>query len=102
MLNPSLLQAFCEGFYGYGAADARHWFISMEEGGGTSEQEIQAYVGSGLGIKQGIGNHGVRSCNQTNPQLYSPMARPLRIEFPGGLYHVTSREAWGQVSIPLA
>jgi hypothetical protein len=41
MLNPTLLQAFCEGFYGYGSADASHWFISMEEGGGASENEIQ-------------------------------------------------------------
>ena len=28
---------------------------------------------------------GVRSCNHTNPQLNSSMARPLRIEFPSGL-----------------
>ena len=35
-------------------------------------------LGSGLEIKQIAGQH---------PAL----ARPLRIEFPGGLYHVTSR-----------
>jgi hypothetical protein len=46
MLNPTLLQAFCTGFYGYGAADANHWFVSMEEGGGNTEQEIQARLGA--------------------------------------------------------
>jgi hypothetical protein len=44
MLNPTLLQAFCDRFYGYGTADAPHWFISMEEGGGTTEAEIGARV----------------------------------------------------------
>ena len=35
---------------------------------------------------------GVRSCNPTTDPLdSSPMARPLRIEYPGAVYHVTSR-----------
>lgn len=42
MLNQSLLEGFCESFFGYGAASASYWFISMEEGGGTTEQEVQA------------------------------------------------------------
>ena len=42
MLNQTLLEAFCTGFYGYGPAHANHWFVSMEEGGGKTEEEIQA------------------------------------------------------------
>jgi hypothetical protein len=44
MLNPTLLRDFCSSFYGYGALDAAHWFISMEEGGGGSEQEIETRI----------------------------------------------------------
>lgn len=40
MLDPALLQEFCNRFYGYGVADAPYWFISMEEGGGKTEDEI--------------------------------------------------------------
>jgi hypothetical protein len=42
MLNATLLQSFCTGFFGYGTNGADHWFISMEEGGGGSESEIEA------------------------------------------------------------
>ncbi len=41
MLKPDDLRSFCQNFYGYGEQSAPHWFISMEEGGGTSEPEIQ-------------------------------------------------------------
>ncbi len=41
-------------------------------------ENMQKSLGSGLAIKQ-------------FPIQHPPMARPLRIEFPGGLYHVTSR-----------
>jgi putative transposase len=34
---------------------------------------------------------GVRSCNHTFIMIACSMARPLRIEYPGALYHVTSR-----------
>ncbi len=34
------------GFFGYGVADAGHWFISMEEGGGTTEEEIGLRLGA--------------------------------------------------------
>lgn len=44
MLDTELLKAFCSGFYGYGAKDAPHWFLSMEEGGGTTEAEIAARI----------------------------------------------------------
>ena len=40
MLDLTLLRHFCDRFYGYGVADAPHWFISMEEGGGKTEAEI--------------------------------------------------------------
>ena len=44
MLDLKTLRSFCEGFYGYGELDAPHWFISMEEGGGTSEEEIATRI----------------------------------------------------------
>jgi len=38
------------------------------------------------------GPSGVRSCNTTCSSVDCPaMARPLRIEFPHAIYHVTSR-----------
>lgn len=40
MLDATLLQQFCDRFYGYGVVDAPYWFISMEEGGGKTEIEI--------------------------------------------------------------
>ena len=46
MLDQDTLQSFCESFYGYGEADAPHWFVSMEEGGGTSEEEIATRIGT--------------------------------------------------------
>lgn len=39
--DEQLLQAFMNGFYGYGNYAAPHWFIGMEEGGGDSFEEIQ-------------------------------------------------------------
>lgn len=44
MLNPTLLRDFCTSFFGYGEEQARHWFISMEEGGGNTEQEIELRI----------------------------------------------------------
>lgn len=41
MLDPNVLKAFCSGFYGYGAPDVPYWFITMEEGGGKTEVEVQ-------------------------------------------------------------
>ena len=38
-----------------------------------------------------MGKNRVRSCITTSGAIVSSMARPLRIEFPGALYHVTSR-----------
>ena len=38
-----------------------------------------------------ISRNRVRSCLLPPALLHSPMARPLRIEFPGAIYHVTSR-----------
>lgn len=40
MLNDQLLEAFINGFYGYGNYQAPYWFIGMEEAGGATEQEI--------------------------------------------------------------
>lgn len=44
MLDRVALKAYCESFYGYGDASAPHWFISMEEGGGSSEEEIATRI----------------------------------------------------------
>jgi hypothetical protein len=41
VLEPELLQDFICGFYGYGNLGAKYWFIGLEEGGGTSIDEIQ-------------------------------------------------------------
>lgn len=41
MLEPELLKDFIRGFYGYGNLGAKYWFIGLEEGGGTSIDEIQ-------------------------------------------------------------
>ena len=46
MLQHSELKDFCESFYGYGDASASKWFVSMEEGGGNTEDEIQTRVSS--------------------------------------------------------
>jgi hypothetical protein len=45
MLDQHALNEFCENFYGYGEAHAPHWFISMEEGGGNSPEEVAARIG---------------------------------------------------------
>jgi hypothetical protein len=39
-IDPTLLDAFLHGFYGYGSWTAKHWFIGMEEGGGTCLDEV--------------------------------------------------------------
>jgi len=46
MLNAKLLSEFIDGFYGYGNLEAKLWFVGMEEGGGTAEQEIEARLNS--------------------------------------------------------
>ena len=40
-LDDTLLEAFMDGFYGYGNLAGPYWFIGMEEGGGDSLEEIQ-------------------------------------------------------------
>src|SRR5258706_11670073 len=40
MLDEELLQAFIEGFFGYGSWSAPIWFVGMEEEGGASAGEI--------------------------------------------------------------
>jgi hypothetical protein len=42
MLDDELLEEFMHGFFGYGSFVAPFWFIGMEEGGGTSHDEIAA------------------------------------------------------------
>jgi hypothetical protein len=41
MLDDTLLDEFCHGFFGYGNPGGRFWFIGLEEGGGGSEDEIR-------------------------------------------------------------
>ena len=41
MLDHQLVQSFMHGFYGYGHLGAKHWFVGLEEGGGTSMDEIR-------------------------------------------------------------
>lgn len=36
-----MLERFCFGFFGYGVFRAPHWFMGMEEGGGSSSEEIK-------------------------------------------------------------
>lgn len=40
MLDPTLLSAFINTFYGYGTWNAPYWFIGMEEGGGNEAEQI--------------------------------------------------------------
>jgi hypothetical protein len=40
MLNDQLLEAFINGFYGFGNYPAQYWFIGMEEGGGNTLDAI--------------------------------------------------------------
>ena len=40
MLNDQLLEAFVNGFYGFGTYQARYWFVGMEEGGGNTLEAI--------------------------------------------------------------
>lgn len=44
MLDTTLLRDFCSSFFGYGTEHAHHWFISMEEGGGDTEQELELRI----------------------------------------------------------
>lgn len=46
MLDPRLLDDFMLRFFGYGSWDAKLWFIGMEEGGGTSLEEIEKRLAS--------------------------------------------------------
>ena len=41
MLDPQVLRDFTRGFYGYGDLSAKYWFVGLEEGGGTSLDEIR-------------------------------------------------------------
>ncbi len=41
LLNSDDLSAFIDGFFGYGNLAAPLWFVGMEEGGGTSADEIR-------------------------------------------------------------
>jgi hypothetical protein len=40
MLSDRLLEAFINGFYGFGNYGAPYWFVGMEEGGGNSFEAI--------------------------------------------------------------
>ena len=40
MLNDQLLEAFINGFYGFGKYEASYWFIGMEEGGADTAEKI--------------------------------------------------------------
>lgn len=40
MFDDQLLEAYINGFYGYGNYQAPYWFVGMEEGGGNSHEEI--------------------------------------------------------------
>ena len=44
MLDDKLLEKYIHNFYGYGNLNSSFWFISLEEGGGHSEKEIQNRV----------------------------------------------------------
>ena len=54
MLNDSLLEKYIHNFYGYGNLNSKFWFISLEEGGGHSEKEIQNRINAweNRGLKQ--------------------------------------------------
>lgn len=40
MINDQLLEAFMNGFYGFGNYQAQYWFVGMEEGGGETVEAI--------------------------------------------------------------
>ena len=44
MLDDKLLEKYIHNFYGYGNLNSSFWFISLEEGGGHSEKEIQKLI----------------------------------------------------------
>ncbi len=48
MFDSLQLKDFCENFYGYGDISASRWFISMEEGGGDTKNEIAKRVSTWL------------------------------------------------------
>jgi hypothetical protein len=41
LFDDALIQASCDGFFGYGSATAPVWFVGKEEGGGGSFDEIR-------------------------------------------------------------
>lgn len=46
MLDDDILLQYIHNFYGYGNLNSNYWFISLEEGGGHSEIEIQNRINS--------------------------------------------------------
>ena len=54
MLNDQLLEAFMNGFYGFGNYQAQYWFVGMEEGGGNTLDAIsrQLDIWDGWGRKE--------------------------------------------------
>ena len=41
MLDDKLLENYIHNFFGHGNLDTNFWFISIEEGGGNTEKELQ-------------------------------------------------------------
>ena len=41
MLNDEILEKYIQSFFGYGNLNSDYWFVSLEEGGNNSEEDIQ-------------------------------------------------------------
>ena len=41
MLNDEILEKYIQSFFGYGNLKSDYWFVSLEEGGNNSEEDIQ-------------------------------------------------------------
>jgi len=89
MLNDDVLLKYIHNFYGYGSFNADYWFISLEEGGGHSEKEIQ----NRLNVWEKRGSKQLEDCRSyhlefgigewftNNPKLQSTWKMYIRIFF---------------------
>ena len=64
-LDDRLLQAYMEGFYGFGNYAGAYWFVGMEEGGGADA----AYVTAKINAWRDHGRHELEGRGKKPPGI---------------------------------
>jgi hypothetical protein len=86
-LDNELLEAFIDGFYGYGNLKAHYWFIGMEEGGGDSLKDVQRRLAvwreHGENVTEDLVNYhtaiGVTKFFKPQPKLQRTWSKLIRV-----------------------